>query len=354
MTTLLEPAVKPVTRRVTTALFPIALALAAYTGFRLPSTWPVTLQTVSLADGFHRRFLIGTLLRPLALLAGYDYGFFAAVSFLILAALLVALGIAFFRSRTETGRIVILGWLLLPTGGYLFHEVGYYDQVLYFLLFAALCALNRDRPYTASGLLVLSVLTHEIALLTVVPVFGLMLLRRYPFRRACALLAPAALAGLVVLALPPTAPGAVDRFQRTLAAARFPFRNDALGLFARTQAESWQLYSIADVLLYLLPILLVVLGGHLLLHRSWLPLAVIAAPALLAFGGWDEARWGFLVISNFALVLWLANRELKASQLGALTVVFLLLTHIPMPYFDGSAPREISLVGRPHAVGASR
>jgi hypothetical protein len=343
----------PPVRRVTTALFVVAAAVAAYTGFRLPGTWATTLQSVSLFDGFHRRFLIGTLLHPFAIIAQYDYWLFAAFSFLVLAALLTVLAVAFFRSRNETNRIVLIGWLLLPSGGFLFHEVGYYDQVIYLLLFAALFALHRDRPVVASGLLVLAVCTHEIALLTVVPVFGVALLRKFPFRWACALLAPAALTGAVVLLLPPTQPDTIARFERTLVEAGVPFRHDAIGLFARTQAQSWQLYSITDVLLYLLPILLVVLGGYLLLHRSLLPLAAIVAPALLAFGGWDESRWGFLVVTNFALLLWLADRHLKTAQLGALTAIFLVLTHIPMAYFDGCEPRVITVVGKPHAVGVS-
>ncbi|WP_033290070.1 hypothetical protein [Amycolatopsis jejuensis] len=359
MTALLERApAPPVTRparRVTTALFVVALGLAAYTGFRLPGAWAVTLQTASLADGFHRRFLIGTLLHPFAAIAGYHYWLFAAAAFLILAALLTVITVAFLRSRTESARFVLIGWLLVPSGGYLFHEVGYYDQAIYLLLFAALFALHRNRPVVASGLMVLSVLTHEIALLTVLPVFALVLLQKMPFRRVCTLVAPPAVAGLIVLALPPAAPGAIAKFQQKLADAQFPFRDDALRLFARTQVESWRIYSITDVLLYLVPILLVVIGGYLILHRDLLSVAAIVAPALLAFGGWDEARWGFLLVCNFAVVLFLRlqNRELRVAQLGALAAAFLILTHIPMAYFDGYTPREITLVGKPHAVGVS-
>lgn len=196
----------------------------------------------------------------------------------------------------------------------------------------------------------LSMTAHEIALLTVLPVFGFVVLRKFPFRRACALLAPPTLLGLLILALPPVAPGAVDRLRLSLSTADFTYRADALNLFERTQSQSWQLYSITDVLLYLTPIAVVVIGGFLLLHRpslaAALPVAAIAAPLLLAFGGWDDARWGFLLVSNFAIVLWLrlGRRELKVSQVVALTATFLILTHVPMPYFDGYAPRGLTLV----------
>ncbi|WP_410663555.1 hypothetical protein [Amycolatopsis sp. lyj-84] len=350
MTTLLEraqvPALEKTPRRSLTALFGIAVGIAAYTGFRLPGDWVATLQAVSLTDGFHRRFLVGTLLKPF----GHDYLVFAIASFGVLGAVLAALTIAFFGSRTESRRLLVVAWLLLPTGGYLFHEVGYFDQVLYLLLFGALWVLHLNRPVLASALMALSVTVHEIALLTVLPVFGFVLLRRFPFRRACALLAPAAGLGLLILALPPAAPGTVDRLRQELSTTDFAYRADALDLFGRTQAESWRMYSIIDVLLYLLPIAIVVVGGFLYLHRptlaAMLPVAAIVAPTLLAFGGWDDARWGFLLATNFAVVLWLwlGRREVTARQVAVLTAVFLILTHVPTPYFDGYAPRGLTLV----------
>ncbi len=350
MTSLLErapaSALENTPRRSITALFAIAVLVAGYTGFRLPGEWAATLSSVSLTSGFRRRFLVGTLLSPF----GHDYVVFAVASFAVLGGLLAVVAITFFRSRTESRRLVIVGWLLIPAGGYLFHEVGYFDQVLYLLLFGAWWALNRDRPVLASAVMAFSVTVHEIALLTVLPVFGFVALRKFPFRRACVLLAPPALLGLLILALPPAAPGAVEKLRLSLAGADFAYRADALNLFERTQAQSWQLYSITDVLLYLIPIAIVLAAGFLLLHRpslaAALPIAAIVAPVLLAFGGWDDARWGFLLVSNFAIVLWLrlGNRELGPAKPAALTVVFLILTHVPMPYFDGYAPRGLTLV----------
>ncbi|WP_414940984.1 hypothetical protein [Amycolatopsis sp. cmx-11-51] len=350
MTTLLErapaPAPEKTPRRSITALFAVAVLVAGYTGFRSPGNWAATLQSVSLYDGFHRRFLVGTLLYPF----GHDYLVFVVASSAVLGGLLTAVAIAFFRSRTESRRLLIVAWLLLPTGGYLFHEIGYFDQVLYLLLFGALWALRRNRPVLASVLMALSVTVHEIALLTVLPVFGFVLLRRFPFRRACALLTPPAVLGTVILALPPSAPSAVEKLRQALAGADFAYRVDALDLFGRTQAESWRMYSITNVLLYLVPIVIVVAGGFLFLHRPTLaaavPVAAITAPALLAFGGWDDARWGFLLVTNFVVVLWLwlGRRELRLSQMGVLTALFLILTHVPMPYFDGYAPRGLTLV----------
>ncbi len=325
------------TSRGLTALTAFALLLAAYRGFRLPGDWAVTLEAVSLTDGFHRRFLVGTLLRPLALATGYAYWVFAAAAFAVLAALLVAVAVAFARTRHPARKLLVAGWLLLPSGGFLFHEVGYFEQLLYLLLFGALWQLPR-RPAVASGLLTAAVCTHEIAALTVLPVFAVVLLRQFPLRSTAMLLVPPVVAELAVLALPASSAGAVARLGTALATADFTPRADALALFERTQSQSWQLYSITEVLLYVAPIFAVVVVGALLQRLDALAVAAVAAPALLAFAGWDWARWGFLLVVNFAVVLWLSPaRDLRPLPLLATAA---LLACLPLPYFDGQHPRE--------------
>lgn len=321
-----------------TALFALALALAAYRGFRLPGDWAVTLEAVSLTDGFHRRFLVGTLLHPLALATGYAYWVFAAAAFAVLAAVLGVLTVAFARARQPGHRLLVIGWLLLPSGGFLFHEAGYFDQALYLLLFAALGQLPR-RPAVASGLLTAAVFTHEIAALTVLPVFALVLLRQSSVRITAKLLATPVAAELAVLLLPASSPGAVGRLETALAAADFTPRADALALFERTQSQSWQLYSVTEVLLHLAPILAVVVAGALLQRLDALAVAAVAAPALLAFAGWDWARWGFLLVTNLAVVLWLS----PALRPLPLLVTAVLLAHLPLPYFDARHPRELTV-----------
>ncbi len=318
-------------------LFALALLLAAYRGFRLPGDWAVTLEAVSLTDGFHRRFLVGTLLHPLALATGYAYWVFAAAAFAVLAALLGVLAFAFARARQPGHRLLVIGWLLLPSGGFLFHEVGYFDQALYLLLFAALWQLPR-RPALASGLLTAAVFTHEIAALTVLPLFALVLLRRSSVRITAKLLVTPVVAELAVLILPASSPGAVARLEKALATADFTPRADALALFERTQSQSWQLYSVTEVLRYLAPILAVVVAGALLQRLDALAVAAVAAPALLAFAGWDWARWGFLLVTNLAVVLWLspAVRPLPLLATAA------LLAYLPLPYFDAQHPRELT------------
>ena len=158
--------------------------------------------------------------------------------------------------------------------------------------------------------------------------------------------------------------GAVHRLKDTLHVSNFTPRPDALSLFRRTQSETWDLYSVHDVLLFLVPIVIVTVAGFLLL--SWmgarsrpnsfsivsllLGVGAIAAPVLLAFAGWDEFRWAFLLTANFFVVVWLwlgdSGRELNPLQWVTLGAVILMGLHAQLLYFDGYEPRSL----RPSAV----
>jgi len=351
------------------AVFVLAVAVAAYTGFRLPNDWTATLDAVSITEGFHRRILVGTLLHPLAVATHDNYWVFAVKSYLVLAALLAVATVALIRTKLVSHRLLLIGWLLLPTGGYFFHEVGYYDQVLYLVLFAGVLALDRSRPIVASVLMTLSVLVHEITVLTALPIFAMVAVRRLPFGRAVlVLVAPMVLSGIVLVAVHPSAPGSTARLGAVLAHANFPYRADALALFDRTQDRSWQLYNVGDVLIYLAPSAILMILAFALLHltdagltdpangrtdnaklvsvlHALVAAVAVTSPLLLAFAGWDQDRWGFLLVTNFAIVLWLhlreRQRELGMTQVVILVATMLIVTHIPMGYFDGFAPRPL-------------
>ena len=356
-----EPASRPVpiarSARLWAPLFVLAALVAAYTGFRLPNLWAVTLDTVSLQQGFHRRFLVGTLLHPLAEALDYSYWLYAVVGFVVLALVLAVLAVATLRAPHVSQRFLVIAWLLLPTGGFFFHEVGYLDQVLYLFLFVSLWFLHRPRWVVAPILMTLAVLTHEIAILTVLPVFGFAVLRDEQPRRAIVLLAPPSCVAILVLAIPAIDTGAVQRLTTTLRVANFTPRADALALFERSQSASWDLYRPWDVFWFLLPLAVVGIGAFLLLYfldgrpsmggarYPLLAAGAIGAPALLAFAGWDEWRWAFLLVSNFLVVLWLwlgdRGRELSTIQWVVAAAVLLVGLHFSLRYFDGYEPRSL-------------
>jgi hypothetical protein len=72
----------------------------------------------------------------------------------------------------------------------------------------------------------------------------------------------------------------------------------------------------------------------------------IAAPLLLVFGGWDDNRWVFLVITNFFFVAWLSlgdrTRELAPTGIAIPAVVVLLFSTFSIYYFDRGKPRGLS------------
>ncbi|HXY92000.1 MAG TPA: hypothetical protein VEP49_05945, partial [Acidimicrobiia bacterium] len=71
----------------------------------------------------------------------------------------------------------------------------------------------------------------------------------------------------------------------------------------------------------------------------------IAAPVLLAFAGWDEWRWAFLLMANFFIVVWVwlgdRGRELSALQWVTLAFVLFFGLHANLQYFDGYSPRAL-------------
>ncbi|MGW1995300.1 hypothetical protein [Embleya sp. NPDC001921] len=332
------------------------MALAAYVGFRPPSAWTATLQSISWQDGFHRRFVVGTVLRPLAEWSGYAYGVFAAASYAVLATLVAVLVVAAVRTRVPARRALVAAWFVLPTGGYLFHEVGYFEQVLFLALFGAWWLVARGRWVTAAAVIAISVCVHEIALLTVVPLFTLIVLRALPLRQAVAAVVPSVLVGALVLTLPPTTNGATRRLTLRMSGADFPARSDVLEIFDRSHAQSMRMYAPLDVLSFLAPsgLLLaaalaiafspIVVAG---LHRL-AAIGAATAPVAAAFAGWDVHRWAFLLMANSAVVVWwwlgveAAGAVRPAVRYRVLVAAAMLSVHVPLTYFDGFTPRGLT------------
>jgi hypothetical protein len=343
-----------------------AMSIAAYTGFRMPSLWCTTLDAVSLFDGFHRRFLVGTLLRPLAAAANYSYWLFAGFSFAVLAGVLAVLLFAVARTQLVSRRLLVVAWLLLPSGGFVFHEVGQLDLVLYLGLFAALALMARGRIVAATCVMALAPCVHELAILTVIPVFGVVALRTLAFRRALWVTLLPALVNVVILLIPAAHPGAPDALLHTLAGANFPCDPGVLGIFTNTTTENWAKYSVEVGYVNVRPTALVAAAAFV---GAWLcdrtlcgrgaggvPAALvlagsvlaIVAPAILIFGGSDSHRWAFLVTCNLFILLWLSlgarHREPAMSVLFVLATATMVLSHLPFVYFYPNAPRDLNSV----------
>ncbi len=344
------------------ALLTLSAAAAAYAGLRLPNLWSVTLYNVEVTDGTIRRAFVGTVLGPVWRLGHYQYWVYAAAAYLVLLALLVAIIRAAVRARGTSQRILAALWLLAPTGAYLFHEVGYLDQVVYLLLFLSLWLWRRTPAAVAVLPVTLSVFAHEIALLAAWPVLAWFVLDGRASRaERLALLLPAA-AGAVVLAWPPLAGAQVAHLAlRLRTSLPFPIREDAIALLGRGAAGSLASHALLVGLVKVAPFAVVLgiawLGLYWWRRRGGAATALSAggafaasvAPLLLFLGGWDTDRWVFLALSNFALVLflWLERHgpELSVPELAAAALPFVLLFYSPLQFLDGYAPRTITPAG---------
>ncbi|GCD98448.1 hypothetical protein [Embleya hyalina] len=314
--------------------------------------------SISLQDGFHRRFVVGTVPHPVAEATDYPYALFAGTSFLILAALLAVVVVAAARTRLPARRALVAGWLVLPTGGYLFHEVGYFEQLLFLALFGAWWLLARGRTVAAALLMAVAVCVHEIAMPTVIPLFTLPVVDRLPIRRAAAVLAPSVVVGGVVLLVSPASDGAVPGLRARLREGGFPARADVFEIFGRTQAESLRMYEPFEVLWFLVPLAVLLAaapapafaGGTVVGPRRLPAIAAAIAPPAAAFAGWDTHRWAFLLLANTAVVAWWwlgkerpdATSSRTRTRHRVLVAAALVCVHVPLAYFDGFAPRELT------------
>lgn len=363
-----EPAESPADRsfsqRLTIAILATAILSAFYVGFRLPNSWATTLSTVSVTDGFHRRFVVGTVLRPLAIATDYSYWLFAAFAYVVLAALIAIAVRSALHTTSIARRLLIAAYFLLPTGGFLFHEVGYFEQLLYLLLFVAIWLVRRKRLIAATAVMALCPFIHEITILTTLPIFGLVMLRELPFRRAALVTAIPAAMNAIILALPPASSGAVDALTTTLQHSQFAnFRTDALDLFKRTQSDTWGIYKIHEVVIHVKPVAIFVVCAFSTLwwfdRGFWkrnvqlTGIAIFIAsgfavglPGLLVYGGWDHNRWMFLLLTNFIVVTWLSldeqhrSHRLRIGTSAILATIVLLMSHIELGYFVPNEPRE--------------
>ncbi len=94
------------------------------------------------------------------------------------------------RSDLRVKLLTIL-FLIAPTGGYLFHEVGYVEQVLYLILIGALTLKDKRLSLV---LMALSLFVHEMAAFTIIPIYLASLVAGERYRTAIA-------QGLVLLAV---------------------------------------------------------------------------------------------------------------------------------------------------------
>jgi hypothetical protein len=168
-----------------------------------------------------------------------------------------------------------------------------------------------------------------------------------PPRRVAMLIAPAIVVTAILLLVPHTPQATIDHLGAAWTRDGFPYRADALQLFVRTQAESWELYSFWAAMRIMMPVTVLLLVATALLAQRRddaayaAALGAVLAPLLLIYGGWDVNRWTFFAIANFAVLVWISiDRELAPRAAAILVGVALLLSRRPLGFIDAK-PREL-------------
>jgi hypothetical protein len=292
----------------TVLLVLISMSLAFYTGFRVPGDWSINYFQTAWQDGIYRRAFAGTLLHPFGCMR-FDVH---AIHVIQLSALAGMLGMAVFAALRSAQGLVLALFFFSAGGGFLFHQAGYMDQLLWLLAGLAVASVRRF-PWVASALMGVAILLHEIALALVIPVMVAWLVldgERSARRWAVIFLLPVVALLSVYVAVQCIAPEALEVFFARAQACEFEIprmdyyenMSDPVEYY-NNYAYSYGEY-IGDWASKLVPPLLfawaVVLGIGQKMTLTPLSRVVLfgvcVVPLLLGFVAWDTERW--LMLSN--------------------------------------------------------
>ena len=323
----------------------LSLVTALYVGSRLPNLWSVNYYIPSVFDGFWRRSLLGTLLYPLGALR-FDYRLLASVQALVLLILVALMIVHALRSDLRIKLLTIL-FLVGPTGGYLFHEIGYVEQVLYLMLVAAL-ALEDKR--LSLVLMALALFVHELAAFTVIPLYlaSLVVANRQATAIRHGLLLLAVFA-VIYLFFQTADPAHIERMMQAIKAqAGYTPRADYYNIFRHrlTGPKPQNYFAVTDWYRLATAVAIAGLTATAFVRKSLFGVACVLvaclAPLALGFVGWDTSRFTFLSLSASFFVL-LAFKDTASTlifgALAALLLAFALFGYFV--YFDDYQPRPL-------------
>ncbi|MGA9667504.1 MAG: hypothetical protein WBQ69_13815 [Gallionella sp.] len=339
----------------------ISVIYAFYTGFRAPNIWSTNYYQTSFLDGIYRRALLGNFLVPFGCLR-FDYFFIVKIQFLILLSVIILFVFIGMRAREFLTLII---FFLSSSGGYLFHEVGYVDQALWIFAAAAILALARDRLFIAALILSLSILAHEMAIFTTLPiVFAYVALQDKQtistYTKVFALPATVFLVISVFFQVVPVGTleqylanvvncgGTISRKQDYFTV----YLNQFLGRRARLYYSPEQMY------LAILPLLALAITLMLYIRKRLDPapiqqllvLSCCISPLFLGLFGFDTSRWFFLTFTQIIIVGFVASSRINQggpgiplARIAYLIALVLVGLQLHLKYFDGYFPRALSL-----------
>lgn len=330
----------------------VALILAFYVGFGIPILWAINYYIPSFFDGFGRRSLIGTVLYPFGSLR-FEYLFVAVLQMAVRYTLIAALFWRALHSPLHV-KLVVIAFLIAPTGGYLFHTAGYPEDILYLALLAAI----HVPAFPALVIMGATLFVQEMAAFTVIPLYIASLVLRREVRTAfvhgVVLLAIFASIYIFLQTVPAEAIEALLARLRTV--ARYPvdesyyavFRNDFIGERMRNYYSPPARYLTRAMVVAACVSAVVAAGMYRRSEGIFSALNVCcilgacSAPLLLGFFGWDVFRWVFLSLLSSLFVVLFFGKPVPAPAATIVTCLLLGFALVgELKYFDGAQPRPI-------------
>ena len=318
----------------------------------MPSPWSMNYYLPSFFDGFYRRALPGTILSFLGDLR-FNYYTIALIQFSILISLLV--WIYYIFQKNLLLMLIISLYLISPAGGYLFHEIGYIEQLLYLILFISI-AIFRKHKIISIILISSSMFVHELALFATLPIyFTYLYIITKNLKQTILYILPSIFFFLLLYILFQTVPvDTVELFKEKISSiVNFRLRNDYYTIFTNELIGSRdKIYYNFDSFVQILFLGPVVGLTSLLVYKiskkqvllSLLVFLVGVAPLLLGFFGWDVYRWFFLSLSSLTVIFIIILLHYKVvfakivsmQKIAILYIIFyaLLISNMHLVYLD--------------------
>lgn len=324
----------------------IAYIAAFVNGARLPSLWSINYYLPSFFDGIFRRSLAGSIL---SILGDYQYHYWTIATIQILLFSILNYIIVRRIKDQKILRWLFILFLLAPSGGFMFHIIGYIDYVLYLVLFLSISIKTK---WVANTIILSSFFFHEMTLLTTIPLYlAYRIHQKEDVKKVLGFGLYSLLTFFVISVFFKVVPAVtlanfVTKLQQK---GDFNIRYDYYELFGITYFKIWytkeylfQILMISPIYLicYLLQTKNIVLKDKFSqLTVSSISIFACVAPLLLGLFGYDVNRWVFLSILNSMFILCLFPTKIYQYQKLLFATMILYISIGYLHYFDKKYPR---------------
>lgn len=324
---------------------------AFYIGFRMPNLWCINYYIPSLFDGILRRSFIGTLLY---FFGDYraNYYFISIIQLFVFVCLLFIVMHRSFNSRRQL-KVVFILYFIGPCGAYMFHEIGYIEQLLYIILIVSIFS----NKYTGMLLMLISLFVHEMALFTIIPIYlSILISRNFSYQFVIINITLMVLFFSIIMRFQVVPHEIISEFVELLKLkANYNVRADFYEIYDNSfvglrQKNYYSLSIYFEIFISCILAYLVAKSYALNLKNSKKQIVFCSiffaciSPIILGFFGWDTSRWVFLSISSCTLMLAIYDKAIRQSVYHKIIFSFLIFTaYGKLEYFDKYTPREIDV-----------